>query len=428
MYYTSLRVNRFNSMMPKLFYTILGVVCILGATGNLEAQWVRVSPRSIGIDGDCLLSYADRLLVTTDSDVFVTSNDGLSWYPSGLRQLGGDGPSLAQMGGDIFSGGGVGVFRSGDSGVSWERTPGGPDDILDLTVLGERIFATSSKGGGAQYLDDTGNKWVNFNFGPNIYGSIHIQLFVVDSILFVSGLSLVQGGSGVIRSSDGGSSWQQVLQQSDGGMTDLTSLGSTFVICNRQGIYLSNDSGLSWNKVTGISEPLIFDGDTLQSFNAFASFGSDLFVSGDSGVYLTTDTGKSWRPENEGLPDSEISNVQPLAIHGGYLFAGTSGAGVWRRPLSDFNQSGVAASAAGNSGSTLRVFPNPASGELQITGIASIGNDAAGEVHLFDLLGREVITPFALPAGSGVLDVSHLEPGLYSLRLGTQSAKVEIVR
>jgi hypothetical protein len=69
----------------------------------------------------------------------------------------------------------------------------------------------------------------------------------------------------------------------------------------------------------------------------------------------------------------------------------------------------------------LRLFPNPATNELQVLG------GPAGTARLFDLLGRELMD--ANDDGSGAsLDVSHLEPGTYFLRLGNQSAKVEIAR
>ncbi len=83
---------------------------------------------------------------------------------------------------------------------------------------------------------------------------------------------------------------------------------------------------------------------------------------------------------------------------------------------------GVAEGGAAPAGSALRVFPNPASGVLQIMG------GQPGTAHLFDLMGREALTPSPLPMGEGSLDVSHLLPGTYFLRLGGQSAKVEIAR
>ncbi|HET6400107.1 MAG TPA: T9SS type A sorting domain-containing protein [Candidatus Kapabacteria bacterium] len=74
-----------------------------------------------------------------------------------------------------------------------------------------------------------------------------------------------------------------------------------------------------------------------------------------------------------------------------------------------------------NSSETLRVFPNPATNALQILGGPS------GTARLFDLLGRERAE--ARDDGAGVtMDISHIEAGAYFLRIGNQSAKVEIAR
>jgi hypothetical protein len=63
------------------------------------------------------------------------------------------------------------------------------------------------------------------------------------------------------------------------------------------------------------------------------------------------------------------------------------------------------------------IFPNPASGELQIIGAQS------GEVHLFDLLGREVLHGMIPENGSLTLDVSFLPSGLYFVNDGITQAK-----
>lgn len=69
----------------------------------------------------------------------------------------------------------------------------------------------------------------------------------------------------------------------------------------------------------------------------------------------------------------------------------------------------------------IKIFPNPATDELQILG------GQAGTIHLFDLMGRERMT--AEDDGTGaMLDVSRLESGIYFLREGNQSTKVEISR
>ncbi|HEY3875617.1 MAG TPA: T9SS type A sorting domain-containing protein, partial [Candidatus Kapabacteria bacterium] len=69
----------------------------------------------------------------------------------------------------------------------------------------------------------------------------------------------------------------------------------------------------------------------------------------------------------------------------------------------------------------IRVFPNPATNELQIL------SGPSGTARLYDLLGREVLE--TNDDGSGVtLDVSKLPNGTYFLRMGTQSAEVVIAR
>ncbi len=71
------------------------------------------------------------------------------------------------------------------------------------------------------------------------------------------------------------------------------------------------------------------------------------------------------------------------------------------------------------SSSIIQVFPNPATNALQIMGIQP------GTIHLFDPLGREQMNAYT-NSSSVTLDVSHLQAGMYFLRLGTQSAKIEI--
>ena len=81
--------------------------------------------------------------------------------------------------------------------------------------------------------------------------------------------------------------------------------------------------------------------------------------------------------------------------------------------------SGVTVNSSPNSISGLRAFPNPASSVIQIMGEHSC------IAHLFDLMGREVLS---VAPTDGQVDVSHLEEGMYFLRIGSESAKIEIKR
>jgi hypothetical protein len=89
------------------------------------------------------------------------------------------------------------------------------------------------------------------------------------------------------------------------------------------------------------------------------------------------------------------------------------------RQLTFLPVSDVTDGSLSTSGNHIRVFPNPATNALQVLGSPS------GTARLFDLLGRERAE--SQDDGAGVtLDISHIEAGVYFLRIGNQSAKVEI--
>ncbi len=72
-----------------------------------------------------------------------------------------------------------------------------------------------------------------------------------------------------------------------------------------------------------------------------------------------------------------------------------------------------------NSSIGLRIFPNPATVDLQILGGQS------GEIHIFDLMGRERMN--AAMGANTTMDVSSLEAGIYFLRMGSESVRVVVM-
>jgi hypothetical protein len=62
--------------------------------------------------------------------------------------------------------------------------------------------------------------------------------------------------------------------------------------------------------------------------------GNNVFACIDSGVFLSTNNGTSWTKVNDGLTPNAIA-IKSLTIIGTNIFAGTVGAGVWMRPLSE---------------------------------------------------------------------------------------------
>lgn len=79
----------------------------------------------------------------------------------------------------------------------------------------------------------------------------------------------------------------------------------------------------------------------------------------------------------------------------------------------------VQAGIAGRSVAQVRVFPNPARGQLNITGLPAV----AIKAHLFDRAGREVRSEW-LRTGSSTIDLVHIAAGSYVLLLDLPEAPV----
>jgi|GEM_PF-2253590 len=109
---------------------------------------------------------------------------------------------------------------------------------------------------------------------------------------------------------------------------DSTSLFVGIGDCFTGGVYVSTDHGASWNQR---------DSAFIQNVNCFTSIGATIFAGTDNGVYHSTDQGTNWSPSNTGLDldnyDSLYGHspqIRCLASQGPYIFAGSSGEGIFR--------------------------------------------------------------------------------------------------
>jgi photosystem II stability/assembly factor-like uncharacterized protein len=105
-----------------------------------------------------------------------------------------------------------------------------------------------------------------------------------------------------------------------------------FVGCD-SGVFLSTDSGTSWNAK---SDGLPFGSFPAESgycpVQSFALIGTDLFagIGDDSGgVFRSSDSGRSWKMESDGLPSGNpLSGVATMAVSAPDIFVAT-GVGVF---------------------------------------------------------------------------------------------------
>ena len=124
------------------------------------------------------------------------------------------------------------------------------------------------------------------------------------------------------------------------------------------GVYVSTDHGISWN---------VADSSFIESVNSFTSIGGTIFAGTNHGVFLSIDQGKIWTAGNTGISNYQVWSIAHLGI---YLYAGTTGEGIFRS-----NDNGATWQAA-DSGMTWTATYDSLS-FLTISSVAALGN------HLF---------------------------------------------
>jgi photosystem II stability/assembly factor-like uncharacterized protein len=298
--------------------------------GAAHAAWVPCDtlPSRSGDIVD-LLSYGRYLFVAiADDGLFRSLDDGRTWTRVKVEADNGSTfpikPRLIQslhgrdsllLVGDLDGG----VLRSADSGATWKA----PDKVhdggnaYDFISVGSTLYTI---GGGFYRSTDNGKSWppVPGNFSTFAYW------FGYNGTAFFTGCS-----NGVYRSLDQGATWTKIHPFSD---SPFCPIPNSSVVLLQGSLHLqrSADNGATWAVAeTGLNGAQAW---------CDISIGNGFFVgTNKGGVFRSSDQGLSYESLGmEGMTDSTIS---ALAIHDGFLFAGSNprirAGKVFRRPLSE---------------------------------------------------------------------------------------------
>lgn len=382
-------------------------------------------------------SYVKSLVVgpsgavfaATENHIFSTGNGGATWTDThanmaaldfAINPHGIGGPSL-------FAGGAMdGIFKSTDAGATWASSN---NDIADIEV--NSITAVPNGAGGTNLIAGTysgiaisandGASWQTVE--PN---SMPLDCAVVPN---GSGGHTIFGGGfgGVYVSTNYGFTWSflpsnlgsNIVQGMavTGNGTNLFAAGDPF------GIYRSTNNGASWTPVNdGITD--------LRVSTLLSPDGRNLFASGGGGIYLSADHGDHWTSVGDGL----TTGVQSLALSADQttLIAGTSGYGVWTRPLSEMmDVTAVSTESAPPAAAALRAYPNPFNPNSTIEYFVPKAGPVRLAIH--DVSGRLVRRLVDRIHAAGDHRVSwdgrndrgsHVGSGVYLFRLDAGSASV----
>lgn len=296
-----------------------------------------------------------KIYVGTSSGLYVSNNNGNTWSKLGLDnfilEIYGESPN-------IFVSTSQGVNLSKDNGLTFNQINTGLTDPLGLSniniysiIKSNNTFVAGSWRG-AFLFDPLSNSWkhsvngLSAEFISNtasigntlIAGTLHDGIFITED----NGINWKKSNNGFgsleitalkvfnntaytsnnkenLRSVDSGNTWTKMDFPTSPWINEVNKYGKfkNYVIAGTkltEEIFISPDSGITWNSTTKIPYP-----DILIT-TCFCSNDTILFIGTNKGFFYTTDTCKSYNPMNNGL--SNLS-IRSCCLVDSLMFAGT---------------------------------------------------------------------------------------------------------
>jgi hypothetical protein len=379
---------------------------------NVFADWVSVSSGSNGMSqylSIYSLAVNNGIIYAGSSNegVYRSGNNGNNWsLVGGLPPTGANCWALFSDGSNIFAGyytGSSNSYRSTNNGTNWSTMVMPNLYARDFIVKGPYLFA-SCWGGTVQRSTNNGANWIQMSSGITGGGLWHMA--VSGSYLFVT----AQNG-GVFRTSNDGANWTQAIN----GLTypvvySLCTSGSRiFAGSDGAGIFVTTNNGDNWSATS----------QTSGTIYTMILSGSTIIAGGTSGIKTSTNNGVSWVEQNQGLASG---NVSCLLSDGLYLYAGTLGGSVFRRPLAEMLAVEMLSNTVPGSYRLAQNYPNPFNPvtnikfDIQQTGLVKL--------IVYDVTGREVsavVNEILRPGEySAEFDGTNLTSGVYFYKLETE--------
>jgi len=232
----------------------------------------------------------------------------------------------------------INILRSWDGGLTWQTlfqgmyldvafNPERPDHVFigasDLHTMGIAI----SLDGGATF---TVRRVEQVLYGDPLAVAVNPQN---DETIYVGG-DFWNGHdyqAGIFKSVDGGLTWTNLTTDQFSGWGFIHKIvvdpwrPDIVYLRHNKSFYKSVDGGASWEKVAP------FD---VEDFALDTAIPDRIYVVGDTAAYISLNAGATWEDLSEGLPSQDFTTIAVAPLFR-TLFAGTTGAGLYKRRQED---------------------------------------------------------------------------------------------
>ena len=267
----------------------------------------KVNLNSLGVIGE-------HLFAATNQGVYRSTDSGGTWDSTVNGLSDSNVSSLWSISDDLWCGLSFGLWHSIDSGKCWNVADSGIENRRVSVIIGSKSLLFVATDSGVYRSTNNGITWISVGLSQDWIFS-----------LYLSGNTLLAGAytSGIWRSADSGKTWIQV-GLNNASVDHLAVIDSTLFVSltlpNFSATILrSSDKGVSWESAIddGI-EPYLFDPVSL-----LASSGPFLFTSASNMYFFarSTNAGKNWAPCTE--PNYGGNGVSALLTVGNTIFAGS---------------------------------------------------------------------------------------------------------
>lgn len=396
--------------MKKILISFFAFI-LLNTLSFSQGSWklidsINATSSTYGIDisfvNDSVGYFADYL----SNRIYKTSNKGESWdhissVGGTLRSLEFVNDTIGFLGRLSSSGGNPGaMYRTVNGGQTWTQLTNmqmnSYDGICGIQKFGNTVIATGTYNGPPWFYrsDDFGNTWIKSDLSAISSALIDCYMYSTDTIL-ITGVSNASFGyrANILKSTDGGVSWQQVFVASK----PSTTLWKIFMRPSGKGI-ASIQSYLTDTLKAAITNDF---GDTWQEVNVASPnpvwMAGVCFLNDTLGWISTEYNGPTFETQDGGLTWNSISLVNGVnrfvALDSATVIGPGSASGYMAVVYKYDNNSSVAIPEINevkkDDGYSLVISPNPTINSISIE-VTSIEN-TVGLLRVVDAKGNVVM-------------------------------------